>query len=136
MNLKERLADPVFRRIGGIADAAGREVYVVGGYVRDIFLDRTSGDMDFVTVGSGIELAKAVAADLGKGAHLSVFATYGTAQVKYRGLELEFVGARRESYSQESRNPVVEDGTLSDDISRRDFTVNAMAISLDRKSVV
>ncbi len=134
MNLKERLADPVFRRIGGIADAAGREVYVVGGYVRDIFLDRTSGDMDFVTVGSGIELAKAVAADLGKGAYLSVFATYGTAQVKYRGLELEFVGARRESYSQESRNPVVEDGTLSDDISRRDFTVNAMAISLNGSS--
>ncbi len=85
MNLKERLADPVFRRIGGIADAAGREVYVVGGYVRDIFLDRTSGDIDFVTVGSGIELAKAVAADLGKGAHLSVFATYGSGEIQGTG---------------------------------------------------
>lgn len=134
MNLESKLTAPVFRRIGRIADGMGREVYVVGGYVRDLFLDRASGDIDFVTVGSGIELAEAVAADLGKGAHLSVFATYGTAQVKYRGLELEFVGARRESYSQDSRNPVVEDGTLADDISRRDFTVNAMAISLNEGS--
>lgn len=132
MNLASELTHPAFRHVGEVADAMGREVYVVGGYVRDIFLGRPSGDIDFVTVGSGIDLAREVARRLGKGAHLSVFATYGTAQVKYKGLELEFVGARRESYSRDSRNPVVEDGTLEDDISRRDFTINAMALSLNK----
>lgn len=131
MNLADRLRDPVFRRVGRIADAMGREVYVVGGYVRDLLLGRPSKDIDFVTVGSGVELARAVAADLGRRAHLAVYANYGTAQVKIPGLELEFVGARRESYHRESRNPIVEDGTLQDDISRRDFTVNAMAVSLN-----
>ena len=131
MNLKDKLIHPVFRTIGEIADEMEREVYVVGGYVRDIFLGRESGDIDFVTVGSGIELAQAVASRLGKGAHLSVFATYGTAQVKYHGLELEFVGARKESYNADSRNPKVEDGSLDDDLSRRDFTVNAMAVCLN-----
>ena len=131
MNLKDKLIHPVFRTIGEIADEMEREVYVVGGYVRDIFLGRESGDIDFVTVGSGIELAQAVASRLGKGAHLSVFATYGTAQVKYHGLELEFVGARKESYNVDSRNPKVEDGSLDDDLSRRDFTVNAMAVCLN-----
>ncbi len=134
IDIASELSHPVFRRIGEAADSMGREVYVVGGYVRDIFLRRTSGDIDFVTVGSGIELAQEVARRLGKGARLSVFATYGTAQVKYNGLELEFVGARRESYSRDSRNPIVEDGTLDDDISRRDFTVNAMAVSLNENS--
>ena len=134
MNLREELTDPIFRRIGMIADSIGREVYVVGGYVRDILLGRPSVDIDFVTVGSGIELAEKVALSLGRGAHLSVFATYGTAQVKYHGLELEFVGARRESYQRDSRNPIVEDGTLDEDIARRDFTVNAMAVSLNEKS--
>lgn len=131
MNLKEDLKEPVFRTIGEIADSMGREVYVVGGYVRDIFLNRKSKDIDFVTVGSGIELAEKVAQALGRGKHLSVYATYGTAQVKSGDLELEFVGARRESYNRQSRNPIVENGTLEDDQNRRDFTINAMAISLN-----
>jgi poly(A) polymerase len=132
LNLKDELKNPVFARIGGIADAMGREVYVVGGYVRDIFLRRESNDIDFVTVGSGIELAEAVSRGLGRGNSLSVFASYGTAQIKSGHLELEFVGARRESYSRGSRNPIVEDGTLEDDQNRRDFTINAMAICLNK----
>ena len=131
MNLASSLKHPVFRHIGQVADAMGREVYVVGGYVRDIFLDRPSVDIDFVTVGSGIELATAVAESLGRAKHLAVYASYGTAQVRHGDLELEFVGARRESYSRESRNPIVEDGTLEDDQNRRDFTINAMAICLN-----
>lgn len=131
MNLTADLQDNVFRIVGEVADQLGREVYVVGGYVRDIFLGRPSDDIDFVTVGSGIELAKAVAARLGKRARLSVFANYGTAQVRWGRYELEFVGARRESYRRESRNPIVEDGTLEDDQQRRDFTVNAMAVCLN-----
>ena len=122
---------PVMKLVGEVADGLCRECYVVGGYVRDIFLERPSNDMDFVTVGSGIEVARAVANKLGKHAHLSVFRTYGTAQVKTSQWELEFVGARRESYRRESRNPIVEDGTLDDDQRRRDFTINAMAICLN-----
>ena len=121
------------RLVGEVADELHRECYVVGGYVRDIFLNRPSNDMDFVTVGSGIEVARAVAGRLGKRAHLAVFKTYGTAQVKTRQWELEFVGARRESYHRESRNPIVEDGTLDDDQKRRDFTINAMAICLNKE---
>ena len=109
----------------------GRECYVVGGYVRDLLLHRPSKDIDFVTVGSGIELAEAVAAMLGPGTHTAVFRNYGTAQVHRRGIELEFVGARKESYRHDSRNPIVEDGTLDDDLARRDFTVNAMAIRIN-----
>ncbi len=124
---------PIFRLVGEVADELGREAYVVGGYVRDIFLERESDDLDFVTVGSGIGLAKAVAERLGPGAHLSVFANFGTAQVKWRQYELEFVGARKESYSHDSRNPIVEDGTLDDDQKRRDFTINAMAICLNKE---
>ena len=131
MNLKDDLTNPIFRRIGRVADSMGREVYVVGGYVRDIFLERPSHDIDFVTVGSGIELAEAVARELGPHVPVAVYANYGTAQMKHRGLELEFVGARRESYRRESRNPIVEDGTLADDQNRRDFTINAMAICLN-----
>ncbi len=131
MNLKEDLSNPIFRRIGKTADRLGRQAYVVGGYVRDIFLKRPSQDIDFVTVGSGIELAQAVADDLGNRKQLTVYANYGTAQIRHGNLELEFVGARRESYSRESRNPIVEDGTLEDDQNRRDFTINAMAISLN-----
>ena len=132
MNLSKDLKLSVFNRIGEIADEMNREVYIVGGYVRDIFLKRTSSDIDFVTVGSGIELATEVAQRLNHGKGLSVFATYGTAQVKLRDLELEFVGARKESYVRESRNPIVEDGTLEDDQNRRDFTINAMAICLNK----
>lgn len=131
MNLKEDLTHPVFRLIGETADSLGREVYAVGGFVRDIFLHRHSKDYDFVTVGSGIELAEAVAKKLGPRAKISIFPNYGTAQVKFRELELEFVGARRESYTRDSRNPIVEDGTLDDDMKRRDFTINAMAICLN-----
>lgn len=121
---------PIFHTIGQAAQSIGLPCYVVGGYVRDLFLSRESKDIDFVTVGSGIALAEAVATRLGKGAHLSVFRTYGTAQVKHRSIELEFVGARCESYSPESRNPRVTQGTLDDDISRRDFTINALALSI------
>lgn len=123
--------EPILRRVGAAADRLGLDAYAVGGYVRDCILHRESKDIDFVTVGSGIELAKAVAADLGKGAHLSVFKNFGTARINKRGLELEFVGARKESYSHDSRKPVVEDGTLEDDISRRDFTVNALALRVN-----
>ncbi|MDE6717214.1 MAG: hypothetical protein K2J70_03385 [Muribaculaceae bacterium] len=112
MNLSTDLKLPIFRQIGETADAIGREVYVVGGYVRDIFLERPSSDIDFVTVGSGIELAGKVAERLGRKKGLTVYATYGTAQVRCGDLELEFVGARRESYHRESRNPIVEDVTF------------------------
>lgn len=131
MNLKEQLANPVFRQIGAVADMMGQQCFVVGGYVRDLFLGRHSTDIDFVTVGSGIRLAEKVAMSFGPKTSIAVYSNFGTAQVKHGGLELEFVGARKESYSYDSRNPVVEDGTLDDDQKRRDFTVNAMAISLN-----
>ena len=130
--IAEHVQLPIMRLVGDVADELHLECYVVGGYVRDIFLNRPSNDMDFVTVGSGIDVARAVANRLGKRAHLAVFRTYGTAQVKTRQWELEFVGARRESYHRESRNPIVEDGTLNDDQKRRDFTINAMAICLNK----
>ena len=122
-----------FRIISEAADELGVEAYVIGGYVRDLFLNRSSKDIDVVAVGSGIELAKSVARKLGKGAHLSVFKNFGTAQVKAGDLELEFVGARKESYSHDSRKPIVEDGTLEDDQNRRDFTINALALCLNRE---
>ncbi len=126
MNLADKLDQNVFRKVGQAADRLGRECYVVGGYVRDLLLERQSKDIDFVTVGSGIEVAREVALGM-KGSHLSVFKNFGTAQVKSRNVELEFVGARRESYNRNSRKPIVEDGTLDDDLARRDFTINAMA---------
>ena len=133
--LAEILDQPIFRQISAAADQLGTECYVVGGYVRDIFLERPSNDIDVVVVGSGIEVAKALKHTLGRKAHLSVFKNFGTAQVKSRvgdtEVEVEFVGARRESYSHDSRKPVVEDGTLEDDQNRRDFTINAMAICLN-----
>lgn len=126
------LSSPSFRLVSEAADELGLEAYVIGGYVRDIFLNRHSKDIDIVAVGSGIELAKAVARKLGKRATLSVFKNFGTAQVKAGDLELEFVGARRESYSHDSRKPIVEDGTLEDDQNRRDFTINALALCLNK----
>ena len=129
--LKDKLTNPIFKTIGDTADGMGLEVYVVGGYVRDIFLDRHSADLDFVTVGSGIALARAVAERLGKKGRLTVYANYGTAQIRHKDMELEFVGARKESYTRDSRKPIVEDGTLDDDQKRRDFTINAMAICLN-----
>lgn len=131
MNLSQHIDSAVFHDVGAVADNMGMPCYVVGGYVRDIFLCRHSKDVDFVTVGSGIDLATAVYARLGKDAHLSVFRNFGTAQVKTHRVELEFVGARRESYSHDSRKPVVENGTLDDDLSRRDFTINAMAVCVN-----
>ena len=131
MNLREKIDSRIFHTVGAAADALGREAYVVGGYVRDLIIGRKSKDVDFVTVGSGIELAEAVGARLGRGTHLAVYRSYGTAQLKRGDMELEFVGARRESYHRDSRNPVVEDGTLDDDLARRDFTINAMAISVN-----
>ena len=122
----------IFHQISEVADEQGVECYVVGGYVRDLFLERPSQDIDIVTVGSGIALAKALAGRLGRGAHLSVFSNFGTAQVKFKGMEVEFVGARKESYSHDSRKPVVEDGTLEDDQNRRDFTINALALCLNK----
>lgn len=117
--------------MGAAADRLSREAYVVGGYVRDLIIGRHSKDIDFVTVGSGIELAEEVATTLGRGTHLAVFRNYGTAQLKRGELELEFVGARKESYHRDSRNPIVEDGTLADDLARRDFTINALAICVN-----
>lgn len=130
--LQSHLSSPSFRLVSEAADELGLEAYVIGGYVRDIFLNRHSKDIDIVAVGSGIELAKAVARKLGKRATLSVFKNFGTAQVKAGDLELEFVGARRESYSHDSRKPIVEDGTLEDDQNRRDFTINALALCLNK----
>ena len=142
--LAKILDKEMFHLIGDVADEMGVECYVVGGFVRDIFLERPSNDIDVVVVGSGIEVAKALKNRLGKKAHLSVFKNFGTAQVKYKPLtshpspltseiEIEFVGARKESYSHDSRKPIVEDGTLEDDQNRRDFTINAMAICLNKK---
>ena len=130
-DLIQALDKKIFHLIGETADELGVECYVVGGFVRDLYLERPSKDIDVVTVGSGIRLAKALAAKLGKGAHLSVFSNFGTAQVKYHDLEVEFVGARKESYSHDSRKPIVEDGTLEDDQNRRDFTINALAVCLN-----
>ena len=129
----EHISAKHFRIISEAADELGVEAYVIGGYVRDLFLNRSSKDIDVVAVGSGIELAKSVARKLGKGTHLSVFKNFGTAQVKAGDLELEFVGARKESYSHDSRKPIVEDGTLEDDQNRRDFTINALALCLNRE---
>lgn len=129
--IAKKIDTQIFHTVGEMADSLNRQCYTVGGYVRDLFLDRKSKDIDFVTVGSGIEVAQALAKKLGKGTHLSVFQNFGTAQVKYHGIELEFVGARRESYRRDSRKPIVEDGTLADDLSRRDFTINAMAICVN-----
>ena len=122
----------IFHTISDVADEMGVECYVVGGYVRDIFLERPSSDIDVVVVGSGIDVATNLKKKLGKKAHLSVFRNFGTAQVKYRDTEVEFVGARKESYSRDSRKPIVENGTLEDDQNRRDFTINAMAICLNK----
>ena len=129
--LKQYFDGDIFKQISATADDLGLECYVVGGYVRDLFLQRHSEDIDVVVVGSGIAMAKALGRRLGRGANVSVFKNFGTAQVKFHGMEVEFVGARKESYSHDSRKPVVEDGTLEDDQNRRDFTINALAVCLN-----
>lgn len=135
-NLKEKLCFPVFDLIGRAADEAGLETYVVGGFVRDTVMKRACKDIDIVTVGSGIQLAEKLQEKIGKGSKISVFRNFGTAMLHFRDgdedWQVEFVGARKESYSHDSRKPVVEDGTLEDDQNRRDFTINAMAICLNR----
>ena len=134
--LAEILDQEIFHQISEAADRLGVECYVVGGYVRDIFLERPSNDIDVVVVGSGISVAEELKRMVGKKAHLSLFRNFGTAQVKFRQkgreYEVEFVGARKESYSHDSRKPIVENGTLEDDQNRRDFTINAMAICLNK----
>lgn len=129
--MKKHLTHPIFAIIAKEASAMQTKAYVVGGYVRDIFLHRASKDIDIVVVGSGIELAKRVSSRLGDNVNVSYFKNFGTAMIKYEDLEIEFVGARKESYSSDSRKPQVEIGTLEDDQKRRDFTINAMAIELD-----
>ena len=130
--LAQILDKEIFHKISDAADSLGLECYVVGGYVRDLFLERPSNDIDVVVVGSGIKVADALRRSLGRKAHISVFRNFGTAQVKYKGTEVEFVGARRESYTRGSRKPIVEDGTLEDDQNRRDFTINALAVCLNK----
>ena len=131
--LAQALDKEVFHQISAAADKLGMECYVVGGYVRDLFLERPSNDIDVVVVGSGIRVADELKQTLGRKAHLTVFRNFGTAQVKFRGMEVEFVGARKESYSHDSRKPIVENGTLEDDQNRRDFTINAMAVYLNKE---
>ncbi len=129
--LAQLLDKEIFHKISQAADTLKLECYVVGGYVRDLFLERPSNDIDVVVVGSGIKVADELRRLLGKKAHISVFRNFGTAQVKYKDTEVEFVGARKESYNRGSRKPIVEDGTLEDDQNRRDFTINALAVCLN-----
>ena len=124
------LKHPIFKVLSTIADEKGIEAFVIGGYVRDLLLCRPSKDIDIVVHGSGIELAKEAAHQLG-GLHVSVFKNFGTAMFRYKGVEIEFVGARKESYRANSRKPIVEEGSIDDDQKRRDFTINALAISLN-----
>lgn len=126
------LNEPIYQLIGKCADELGVEAYLIGGFVRDIFLKRQSKDIDVVAVGRGIDLATKVKEKLGEDAHLSIFRNFGTAQIKYNDIEIEFVGARKESYDRDSRKPVVENGTLRDDQLRRDFTINALAIGISK----
>ena len=132
--MEKHLTHPIFKTLADCANQLGVDAYVIGGFVRDIYLGRDSKDIDVVTIGKGIELAELVHKQLGEEAHLSIFKNFGTAQVKFGDLEIEFVGARRESYNRDSRKPIVEDGTLEDDQNRRDFTINALAIGLSKSN--
>ena len=132
MNYKHALSTPIFEIISKSAEQLGFDSYAIGGFVRDFILDRDAKkDIDIVAIGSGIELAKRVSKNLPNNPKVQIFKNYGTAMIKYEGVDLEFVGARKESYTEDSRNPIVEDGTLEEDQNRRDFTINAMAISLN-----
>lgn len=146
---KDKLSSSIFETVKQASESLGLESYVIGGFVRDLILGRPSKDIDIVTIGKGIELATEVADRLGKRAHLSVFQNFGTAQVKFSvtrlqakasndlvhgTYEIEFVGARKESYQRNSRKPIVEDGSFEDDIHRRDFTINTLALSLNESN--
>ena len=132
MRCDEAITNPIFKTLQSAAETLGWETYVIGGFVRDYFLERQHNmDIDIVTIGNGIELAKEVSKALGQGSKIQTFKTFGTAMVKYRDYDLEFVGARKESYSENSRKPAVENGSLEDDQKRRDFTINALAIGLN-----
>ncbi len=131
MNLLSKIDAKIFHTIGNLADELGLECYLIGGYVRDLLLDRGSKDIDVVVVGNGVAFAESLKKRLGRGSQLAVFKTYGTAQLKHNNTEIEIVGARKESYSHNSRNPIVEQGSLEDDQNRRDFTINALAICLN-----
>ena len=130
--MKQHLQHPVFKKLGALADQMNTEIFVIGGFVRDIFLDRPSKDIDILIIGNGIKFAEAASVALKS--QVSVFKNFGTAMLRYKDLEIEFVGARKESYRADSRKPLVEDGTLEDDQKRRDFTINAMAISLNQST--
>ena len=132
--MNSKLKHEIFRKISEVADQMQMETYVIGGFVRDLYLNRPSEDIDIVTVGSGIEFAKSVAKNLSPTPQVTVFKNFGTAMLKYKGLEIEFVGARKESYQRDSRKPIVENGTLEDDQNRRDFTINAMALGLNKSN--
>ncbi len=132
--MQRKLKLKIFQEISNVADQMQQETYVIGGYVRDIFLKRPSKDIDIVTVGDGIELANLVSQQLKGRPRVSVFKNFGTAMIKYKDMEIEFVGARKESYTQKSRKPVVENGTLEDDQNRRDFTINALALGLNKSN--
>ena len=129
------LNEPIFKLIQQSSDELNVDSYAIGGYVRDFFLERKSKDIDVVTLGKSIDLANLLHQKLGEEAHLSVFKNFGTAQIKFHDLEIEFVGARKESYNHNSRNPIVEDGSLEDDQNRRDFTINAIAIGLSKNNL-
>lgn len=135
MKILEAVSNPIFNNVAEVADEINQETYVVGGFVRDYLLNRgQKKDIDFVTVGNGILLAKELANKLGHTSQVSVFKRFGTAMFKYKDTDLEFVGARKESYSEDSRKPHVEDGTLEDDQKRRDFTINTLAISMNKEN--
>lgn len=127
------LKHPIFKVLSAICQDSGTEAYVIGGYVRDLLLERPSKDIDIVVHGSGIEMAQETARRLGN-LHVSVFKNFGTAMLRYKGMEIEFVGARKESYRSDSRKPIIEEGSIEDDQKRRDFTINALAISLNKEN--
>ena len=135
MNYKEALQNPIFKIISQSAKALGLDAYVIGGFVRDFILKRGDAkDIDVVAIGDGIKLAKQVAKNLPNKPNVQIFKTYGTAMLRYNDIEIEFVGARKESYIEDSRNPSVENGTLQDDQNRRDFTINALALNLNEEN--
>ena len=132
--MNNKLRHKIFQEISHAADQMHLETYVIGGFVRDLYLNRKSKDIDIVTLGSGIELARRVSENLKNKPQVNFFKNFGTAMFKYKDLEIEFVGARKESYQSDSRKPVVEDGTLEDDQNRRDFTINALALGLNKSN--